>query len=195
MSITSVIGLGNIGQKYADTRHNLGFRVLNLISDRWKIRPRPGSGDFYALEKDIDGNKIKLIWPTTYMNNSGRAVSQVIEQYVVPLDEILVVYDDYNLPLGQLRIRSGGSDGGHNGMASIIYHLATEKIARLRLGIGPIPAGVDPVEFVLGTFDADDAEIVEKMLEKSAAAILYSLNNRLEEAMAIYNNNPAPDNP
>lgn len=195
MSASLIVGLGNIGKKYAETRHNLGFKVLNLISAQWGIRPRPGRGDFYLLEKNYHGKTIRLVWPTTYMNNSGRAVSQVIEQYGIAPDEILVVYDDYNLPLGQLRMRLTGSDGGHNGMASIIYHLATENIARLRLGIGPVPDNIDPVDFVLGYFSSNESEIVEKMLEKSAAAVLYSLNNRLEEAMTIYNNNPAPDNP
>lgn len=195
MSISLIVGLGNIGQKYAETRHNLGFKVLNLISQKWNLRPRPGPGDYYLLEKNIGSRLIRLIWPTTYMNNSGRAVSQAIEQHSVPIDEMIVVYDDYSLPLGQLRIRPAGSDGGHNGMASIIYHLATEKIARLRLGIGPVPPEVDPVDFVLGGFMSNEIEIVEKTLEKATAAILYSLNNRLEEAMTIYNNNPAPENP
>ncbi len=194
MSVSLVVGLGNIGQKYAETRHNLGFKVLTKISDKWKIRPRPGPGDFYLLEKKLGDKTARLIWPTTYMNNSGRAVAQAVEKYDVPLEKILIVYDDYALPLGKLRVRMAGTDGGHNGIASIIYHLATENIPRLRLGIGPVPEAVDPVDFVLGSFDSEDAEKVEKMLEKSAEAVLYSLTNRLEEAMTIYNNNPAPEN-
>jgi PTH1 family peptidyl-tRNA hydrolase len=193
VSVSLVVGLGNIGQKYAETRHNLGFKVLNIISEQWKVRPRPGPGDFYILDKKVTDRTVRLIWPTTYMNNSGRAVFQAVELYDVPMDEILVVYDDYNLPLGNLRFRPSGSDGGHNGMASIIFHLATENVARLRLGIGPVPDGVDPVDFVLGRFDSGEVEKAEKMLEKSAQAVLYSLNNRLEEAMTIYNINPAPD--
>ncbi|RKX18251.1 MAG: aminoacyl-tRNA hydrolase [Candidatus Zixiibacteriota bacterium] len=191
--ISTFIGLGNIGDKYAGTRHNLGSEVLNRLSQKWKIKPSPGSGDFYIAEKDIDGIDIRLIWPTTYMNNSGSAVKQILEKYELTPDSMMILCDDINLPLGKIRIRSGGSDGGHNGLGSIIYHLKTEKFPRLRMGVGPLPENTDQTGFVLGRFAENEIEIMKKMLVKSEEIILYLLKSRLEEAMSVYNINPAPD--
>lgn len=191
-SISTIIGLGNIGKKYAGTRHNLGFRVLNKISEWWKIAPQPGPGEFYILENNFEGRIARLIWPTTYMNNSGLAVRQVIESFNLMPDNILIVYDDLDLPLGKIRIRQKGSGGSHNGMNSVIEHIGTEDIPRLRLGIGPMPLEVDPVSFVLGEFGPGERESVEKMIGQAAEAVLYSLNHHLDEAMNKYNINPAP---
>ncbi len=191
--ISLVVGLGNIGEKYKDTRHNIGFDVLNEISQRWKLAPRAGDGDYYLLEKDLAGKTVRLIWPTTFMNNSGLAVKQAAERFGINPDEMLIVCDEYQLPLGTLRFRRGGSDGGHNGLADVIERMETEDIPRLRLGIGPLPPDTDAVSFVLGRFDETERKITQKVLEKGASAVLYSLNNRFEEAMTIYNRNPAPD--
>ncbi len=190
--IQTIIGLGNIGKKYARTRHNLGFIVLNKISELWKIAPQPGPGNFYLAENKIEGDVVRLIWPTTYMNNSGLAVRQAVEAYKVMPGNVLVVYDDLDLPLGKIRLRQAGSGGSHNGMNSVIEHVGTEDIPRLRLAIGPMPSEVDPVSFVLGEFSPDEREIVEKMIGQAAEAVLYSLNHRLDEAMNKYNINPAP---
>lgn len=186
-----IIGLGNIGRKYRGTRHNLGFELLDAIAAQWNLKAVPGDGDYYIVEKELEGKLIRLVWPTTYMNNSGKAAEQVLQKFLLTPRDLLVVYDDLNLPLGRLRIRSEGSDGGHNGMADIIYHLGTEEIARLRLGIGPLPPGVDTVSFVLNPFADNELEIKKKMLEKAGEAILYLLKFDIAKAMSIYN--PAPD--
>ncbi len=186
-----IIGLGNIGRKYRGTRHNLGFELLYAIAAQWNLKAVPGDGDYYIVEKELEGKLIRLVWPTTYMNNSGKAAEQVLQKFLLTPRDLLVVYDDLNLPLGRLRIRSEGSDGGHNGMADIIYHLGTEEIARLRLGIGPLPPGVDTVSFVLNPFADNELEIKKKMLEKAGEAVLYLLKFDIAKAMSIYN--PAPD--
>jgi len=192
--ISLIVGLGNIGDKYSGTRHNLGFDVLNIISSKLKIKQSAGNGEFFYAKKAFRGELKHFIWPTTLMNNSGFAVRQTADLYQIPVNEILVVCDDFNLPLGKIRIRQGGSEGGHNGLASIIYHLETDHFPRLRMGIGPIPENIDPADFVLGKFPENETEIVKKMLGKSAEAVLYSLSNRLQEAMSKYNNcNPAPE--
>jgi len=191
--ISTFIGLGNIGDKYSGTRHNLGFEVLNLLSEKLDIKPTAGSGNYYIAEHEIDGDIIRLIWPTTYMNNSGLAVKQILEKFELSPENILVLCDDINLPLGTIRIRTGGSDGGHNGLGSIIYHLETDKFPRLRLGVGPLPEKADQIEFVLGQFADKEQEIVKKMLVKSGEAVVYLIKNRLEKAMSEYNMNPAPD--
>ena len=192
--ISTFIGLGNIGDKYAGTRHNLGFEVLNLLCQKLEIKPKPGSGKFYIAEGQIEGSDIRFIWPTTYMNNSGIAVKQIIDRYELSPENIMVLCDDINLPLGRIRIRAGGSDGGHNGLGSIIYSLETDQFPRLRMGIGPVPEKGDQIEFVLGQFADNEREIVKKMLVKSGEAVLYSVKNRLEKAKSEYNINPAPDN-
>ncbi|MEW5923207.1 MAG: aminoacyl-tRNA hydrolase [Candidatus Zixiibacteriota bacterium] len=191
--ISLIIGLGNIGEKYAGTRHNLGFDVLDLIFKKWRLRRRREHSLYAWAEKKSDGREIRLIWPTTYMNNSGAAVSQAMADFELDLSEILVVVDDYNLPLGKMRIRKRGSDGGHNGLESIINHLGSGEFMRLRLGIGPIPENIGSIEYVLGHFPDEEAEKVKKMLEKAGDAVLYSLTHRPEEAMSIYNSDPAPD--
>jgi PTH1 family peptidyl-tRNA hydrolase len=201
----SIIGLGNIGKKYENTRHNLGFDVLNILAAKWGIEPVRGKGDYFFSEKDLNGVAVTLVWPATYMNNSGLAASQLLEENKdkgLTIKDLLIVYDDFELPLGKIRIRLKGSDGGHNGMASIIQHLGTEDIMRLKLGIGPIPSGTDPVLFVLSRFAPNELEIKNKMLDKGAEAILYLLNNNAEKAMSLYNqsqgngienDNPAPE--
>jgi PTH1 family peptidyl-tRNA hydrolase len=191
--ISLIIGLGNPGIKYAETRHNLGYDLLDMLSLKWKIGQKNAPGDYYFGEKEFGGRTVRLIWPAIYMNNSGSAVIQAMVRYDLTPADILVVYDDFELPLGRLRIRTKGTHGGHNGMESVIGSLGTEEILRLRMGIGPLPSGIDPIQFVLGRFSDKEYEIRKKMLDKAGEAVLYLLKNRPEEAMSVYNNNPAPD--
>ncbi len=191
--IKAIIGLGNIGQKYAGTRHNLGFELLNALSYKWNVKPSPGKGNYFYAQHHIAGRVVTLIWPTTYMNNSGIAVKQVAETLELKPEETLVVYDDLSLPLGKIRIRTAGSSGGHNGIGSVIEYLETESVPRIRLGMGPLPEGADQVNFVLGNFSEEEKEIADKMIGQAAEAVLYSIEHGLEEAMTKYNNNPAPE--
>jgi len=191
--ISTFIGLGNIGSGYNGTRHNLGFEVLNQLCRKWDIKPQPGRGDYFIAEKTDMEAPIRLVWPTTFMNNSGLAVAQILEHFDLNPNLILILCDDINLELGKIRIRSGGSAGGHKGLESIIYHLGTDAFPRLRMGIGPLPDEIDQIEFVLGRFNQGEMEILKKMLVKSGEAVVYLLRNRPEEAMRIYNSNPASD--
>ena len=191
--ISMVIGLGNVGIRYAETRHNLGFDLLDMLSMKWKFMQKNGPGDFYVGEKEIEDRLVRFVWPTTYMNRSGVAVLQAMVGYNLTPAEILVAYDDSDLPFGKIRIRTRGSAGSHNGMESIIDHLQTEEIPRLRMGTGPVPEGIDRIDFVLTRFADSEAENKKKMLEKAGEAVLYLLKNRPEEAMTLYNQDPAPD--
>src|ERR1017187_10677029 len=160
-------GLGNIGREYAGTRHNVGFAVADhaeRLLDRstgW----RAGKGDYYAAKGFRGPEEILLVKPTTYMNLSGRAVRDAMQFYKIELEKLVVIVDDIALPLGTLRLRLGGSDGGHNGLTSIIYELATENFARLRCGIGSDFRRGDQVRYVLSAFKADEAERASEMIE------------------------------
>jgi len=164
-----IVGLGNPGREYRDTRHNLGFRVVARLAERWKVVL--GRLECRALVAESTG--ILLVAPQTYMNRSGYAVRCLVEGRDVKPTDVLVVYDDVNLPLGRLRLRANGGPGGHRGMESIVQNLQTEDIPRLRLGIAldeSDMAGQDLVDFVLATFADDEEVTVEYMVEKAADA-------------------------
>ncbi|MCK4271168.1 aminoacyl-tRNA hydrolase [bacterium] len=181
------LGLGNPGEKYARTRHNLGFRVVDLLGDRL--------GTSFEIHEDryliglglLEDAQIALVKPLTYMNESGRAAINLIEGYQVDLDRLLVICDDTNLPLGKIRLRRSGSDGGHRGLESIIYHLASENFPRLRMGIGPLPENQDMVTFVLANFEPEEEILVTRMVQLAAEAASCFLQDGIEDAMNRYN--------
>jgi PTH1 family peptidyl-tRNA hydrolase len=186
--LTIVLGLGNIGAAYEATRHNLGFEVVARVAKALKAKPQPPHTLYvWALAKSAT----KLMRPTTLMNRSGWAAAAILAETEADPSEMLVVVDDFNLPLGALRIRRDGSDGGHNGLESIIECLGTQAFPRLRLGIGPVPEDVDKADFVLGRFEEDELKEVEKMLATAVEAVLFAIDHRLELAMSKYNVNPA----
>jgi len=171
----AIIGLGNPGNEYEWTRHNVGFLVVDALRDTLHTEFEAGKGDYLLATAHFERTPITLVKPLTYMNNSGVAVADVVERYNVELRNLLVVCDDFNLPLGKLRLRPKGSDGGHNGLYSIIYQLRTEEFPRLRCGIG---TGVthgkkfDATSFVLSVFDRDERPAVRKMVENARDAAL-----------------------
>ena len=194
--ISLVVGLGNIGLEYVGTRHNLGFEVVSRVARELgaaQLPTRPNYESAVALVKETtpDSERLILALPTTLMNRSGLAVWELLDEVALPPSKILVVVDDINLPLGGLRFRSAGSDGGHNGLASIIERLETENIPRLRLGTGPPADNEDVTRFVLSRFSEKELETVERMVAKGAEAIIFAVTHRLEEAMSKYNSNPA----
>ncbi len=160
-----IAGLGNPGPRYAWTRHNLGFMVVDILAERWGARWVPGKGDYWEAF-----GKALLVKPTTFMNLSGVALAQVVEDKGVKPEEILVIVDDANLPFGKLRLRSKGSSGGHRGLESVIYHLGTEGFPRLRVGIGPKPQGLPLADFVLSEFTEDEKKHLPQVLEAAARA-------------------------
>ncbi|HVN48323.1 MAG TPA: aminoacyl-tRNA hydrolase [Bacteroidota bacterium] len=186
-----IVGLGNPGRQYEYTRHNIGFLVVNQLAASLKATFRPAQGEYWIASCSLNGLDVVLMKPTTYMNNSGIAVQQFLEAQTLPLEQLLVVCDDIQLPLGSLRIRTSGSDGGHNGLASIIYHIQSENIPRLRCGIGSEHLPTDKssmVDFVLSEFETDEQEIVGTMIQHAADACCVFITKGIVSAMNQFNN-------
>jgi PTH1 family peptidyl-tRNA hydrolase len=179
--VKAVVGLGNPGAEYAFNRHNLGFRVVDLLAGRFDMDLMP-SGDKCLTTNPDSSRDVCLCLPLTYVNESGLAVSHLLSVYKVDIADLLVVCDDVNLPFGHLRIRPGGGDGGHKGLASIIREVGREDFPRLRLGIGPGPGG-DLTEFVLEDFPEDEGGVVEKMIDEAASFAELFVSKGLSVAM------------
>lgn len=187
-----VVGLGNPGRKYAGTRHNVGFDIVALVAQR-SGAPAPRTR-FQAemTETALHDERVVLAAPQTYMNLSGRSVRQIVDFYKLPLDQLLVVCDDLNLPSGRLRLRASGSAGGQKGLQNIIEHLGTENFSRLRLGIGRPPPQIDAVDYVLMRFPADERELVSAAIEQAAQAVELWVRVGTSSAMNQINA-PPPD--
>jgi PTH1 family peptidyl-tRNA hydrolase len=177
--ISIVCGLGNPGPHYRSTRHNLGFMALDRLSKRHSFSWRRAAGPAQTALWRVGGRTVTLIKPLTFMNESGLALSR---QGVAGSGTLLVVCDDLNLPLGKLRLRAGGGGGGHKGLESIIARLGTKDFARLRLGVGVPPPGVDWVEFVLSDFLAEERGVAERMVEEAVEAIDLAVRRGFDEA-------------
>jgi PTH1 family peptidyl-tRNA hydrolase len=189
MSLDSIliVGLGNPGAEYRGTWHNLGFRSVEKLAREYAVDFRPGRGEFFRADKTISGRQIILLKPTCFMNLSGQPVLKIVEEEDLFHDNILVVCDDFNLPLGKLRLRGKGSDGGHKGLASVIYYLGTENFPRLRLGIKTEEEGPDLRDYVLSEIPQKYAEEVEMMLVKSVEVIICFIQEGLNQAMTRFN--------
>lgn len=194
---TLLVGLGNPGSQYDRTRHNIGFEVVNLLAQRWGIawaEHRKFQG-FYGEGAAGSLGKVRLLKPLTYMNKSGQSIRSVLDWYKLQPDQVLVIYDDMDLPLGRLRLRLNGSAGGHNGMKSTIAHLGTQEFPRLRVGIGAPQRGDrrdQTVSHVLGKFAPEEAAIVGEILGLCATAIECSLREGVAKAMSLYNSAGVP---
>ncbi|MGO9480354.1 MAG: aminoacyl-tRNA hydrolase [Candidatus Kryptoniota bacterium] len=184
-----IVGLGNVGREFEGTRHNVGFMVVDTVASKFKKRFVPGKGEYYISEIRLGGEEIVLLKPTTFMNNSGTAVKYAAGKFDIPLQDMLVVYDDFNIPLSKIRLRKGGSDGGHNGVYSIIYHLNDDNFPRLRCGVGTqaVLPGKDMVDFVLSKFEADEIPEAEQMVMTAADAVFVFINDGIETAMNRFN--------
>jgi PTH1 family peptidyl-tRNA hydrolase len=167
-----VLGLGNPGREYAGTRHNLGFDVVDDLARRHGARLGRGDGDFDCAVVQRPATDVLLVKPRTYVNRSGRAATQLAARPDFVLAQLLVVVDDVYLPFGRMRLRPGGSAGGHNGMTSILTALGDEGFPRLRLGVGEPPPDVDLADWVLGAFTADERAAVPVFVERAADAVL-----------------------
>jgi len=182
-----IVGLGNPGPRYHHTRHNVGFAVVAELGRSHGVRA-VSRGAAIVGEGTIAGQRVALAEPTTMMNDSGRAVAQLRKRHNVwtPSD-LLIVYDELDLPLGTVRVRSSGSAGGHNGMKSIIQAIGGQDFPRVRVGIGRPPPGQDPVEYVLGRFKPDERPIIDEAISTAADAIESWLENGIEETMNRFN--------
>ncbi|MBC8205253.1 MAG: aminoacyl-tRNA hydrolase [FCB group bacterium] len=182
-----IAGLGNPGPEYRWTWHNLGYRVVEAAASRFKINFKPGKGEYFAAEKMVSGRRIMLVKPTSFMNLSGRPLLNIVEREDFFHDQLLIICDDVNLPLGRIRLRSGGSDGGQKGLASVIYYLGTEQIPRLRLGIGRETPPGDLRNYVLSEISVKEEEIVIHMIEQAAEAVITYIHDGINAAMNRFN--------
>lgn len=166
-----IFGIGNPGKRYQNTKHNIGFVVLDYLSKIYKIEFKASQYDYYFTEGHIGEFKFVLVKPTTYVNNSGLAFKDLIREYLLDPKDVLVVHDDLNLKLGQIKIKQSGSDGGHNGVASVIYHLMTDQFPRLRFGIGRDFQQGEMADYVLGKFDNNELSYIEPSIKFAGAII------------------------
>src|SRR5687768_17228915 len=183
-----IVGLGNPGPRYARTRHNIGFVAVEELARRHGLRFAGGQAHSEVAKGTIGGARVIVSKPQTYMNESGRAVQGLAHFYKVPKDRIIIVYDDFALPLGTLRLREKGSAGGHNGLESVIRHLGTQSFPRLRLGVGGPPGGRHThIDWVLGLFTKGEEPIVADVISRAADAVESIFRIGLERTMNEYN--------
>lgn len=180
-----VIGLGNPGDEYKHTRHNVGFDVINLMAEKYNVSVNRIKFKGICGEVNILGEKVILLKPNTYMNLSGESVREAAFFYKVPNENIIIIYDDISLDVGKLRIRSKGSAGGHNGIKSIISNLSSDIFLRIKIGVGQPERSLIP--YVLGRFGSDDRILVEKTFEASISAVETIIAKGSTEAMNEFN--------
>ena len=182
-----VVGLGNPGSKYAGTRHNAGFMVVQRLGQRWDVEfDRRGNSSRLA-EARRGRTRIFLALPQTFMNQSGQAVQSLLSTYKVKPENLLVIYDDLDLLVGEIRIRPQGSPGSHKGMKSIVEVLGTTLFPRVRLGIGPRPEAVEAADYVLSQFSVEEKPKIKEAVEKACQAVEIIVAGRLAEAMNTFN--------
>ncbi len=183
-----ITGLGNPGARYDSTRHNIGFEVVDQIARTHRIPVRKIKHKALIGEGRIAGEQVVLVKPQTYMNLSGEALQSVIRFYKVPLENLIVIYDDIDLETGKIRIRQQGGSGTHNGMRSILAHLNSEEFPRVRMGVGK-PEHGDLADYVLGRFRPEEIPIMEKAVIRAAEAVESFIKDGLQKAMNTFNAN------
>lgn len=183
-----IAGLGNPGDKYTYTRHNAGFLALDYMAQKYNTPIKQLKFKSLCADTVIDGHRVILMKPQTYMNNSGEAISAAASFYKIPPEKILVLVDDICQAPGRMRVRKNGSAGGHNGLKSIIEHLSSQEFPRIRIGVGEKPnKDYDLAAWVTGQIPEADREAIFKILEASCEACTYLLNGKLDEAMGKFN--------
>ena len=181
------MGLGNPGLAYRHNRHNIGFMVADVLAQKLEIPLKRVKFKAQIGNGKVEGIPVIIAKPLTYMNNSGEAVAPLVHYFKVPLERMLVIHDDMDLPLGTLRMRPSGGSAGHNGMLSIFDKLGTNAIPRLRVGIGRPPGRMDPADYVLQDFPKSDEELLKMVIAQACEAALAFITNGLEKAMNTYN--------
>lgn len=183
----AVVGLGNPGKRYSGTRHNVGFTFIKKTAKKWKVKLRKKIFFSKAGEVKRNEEKILLALPQTYMNKSGLTVKKIMEGRDIKPEHLVVVYDDLDIPLGEIRIRKRGGPGTHKGMSSIVEEIRTEEFPRIRVGLGPLPGGENAVNYVLSSFDKAEESRLEEGLRKAREALEMILSGEVERAMNTYN--------
>ena len=182
-----IAGLGNPGPRYDGTRHNVGFDVLKVFADRHFFPPAKLRFDGLLTDHQVGSEKVLLLAPQTYMNNSGRSVRQCMDFFKIAPPDVLVLLDDMNLELGRLRLRGQGSAGGQKGLADIIQHLGTDLVSRLRIGVGQPPGRMSGADFVLQRFLDKEREIVDVAVQDASLGLDRWIQSGLEAAMNVVN--------
>lgn len=183
-----IVGLGNPGGKYEITRHNAGFLCADLFAESMNTEIKRLKYHALTAEVNIDGHRCLLMKPQTFMNNSGEAVAEAAKFYKIPLEKIIVVFDDISLPIGKLRVRRKGSAGGHNGIKSIISHLGSENFPRVKIGVGAKPhPDYDLGDWVLTSFKKEDFPALKEAMVNACEAVKLIVNGNTDKAMNLYN--------
>lgn len=182
-----LIGLGNPGARYEATRHNVGFRVIDAFLDRLNIRLNRTSDTFHGVLTDVAGQPVLLMKPMTFMNLSGQAVSEAVEQYRLDIDRLVVIYDEVHLSFGTLRLRGKGSDGGHNGLASVIEALSTDGFARQRIGVNEPAEDEGLIDYVLAPFTSVEEKFLPAIIDRACDQLETFIADGWMEAASRYN--------
>ena len=182
-----IVGLGNPGVRYRSSRHNVGFRCLDSLATRWDIPTKDRRSKAVVGQGYHSGQEVVLAKPRTFMNNSGEGITYLLTRFRALPEDLVIIYDEMELPLGRLRIRAKGSGGGHNGMKSIIAALGTQDFPRIRVGIGPPPEGESSVPHVLGPFSGEEEAVVSRAVDRVLAAVERILEEGIDAAMSQFN--------
>lgn len=187
-----IVGLGNPGKKYEQTKHNIGFITLDFLAEKNEIKINKIKHKALVGEGFISGQKVLLVKPQTYMNLSGNSVREVMEYYKVDIEKLIVIYDDVDIPMGRLRIRKKGSAGTHNGMKSILYDIQSDDFPRIRIGIGTEHKSA-LADYVLGGFGKDEKKLMEDAVKRAAESVECILGKGIDIAMGEYNIKPSAE--
>lgn len=187
-----IVGLGNPGKKYENTKHNIGFITLDYLAEKNEIKINKIKHKALVGEGFISGQKVLLVKPQTFMNLSGNSVQEIVNYYKIDMQELVVVYDDIDIPMGTLRIRKKGSAGTHNGMRSIIYDIQSDQFPRVRIGIGG-ERKTDLASYVISNFDRETIAIMEDAVKRASDALECILGKGIDLAMGEYNIKPKPE--
>lgn len=182
-----IVGLGNPGKKYEHTRHNIGFDVIDSLSERLQIPLNESKHKGQYGFGHVQGEKVFLLKPLTYMNLSGESVRPLMDYYGIELEDLMVIYDDLDLPVGRIRLRQKGSAGGHNGIKSIIHHLGTQEFNRIRVGVNRPTNGQPITDYVLSRFTKDEQEVMEQVIVKCSEACEAALHTPFLQVMNEFN--------
>ncbi len=181
-----LFGIGNPGTEYSNTRHNIGFTILDAFAYKHKLKFSPAKGEYFFAKGKFGGKEFLLVKPTTYVNRSGIAASDVLERYEIDLGNFLVISDDINLPVGKIRLQQKGGDGGHNGLASIIYYLESNEFPRLRFGVGSNFEHGQMANYVLSPFEEDELEIIEPQIELAVELLEKFVTGGMKTALDFF---------
>ena len=182
-----IVGLGHPEEEYSKTRHNMGFNVINKLSKEYEIEVNKNKFNGLFGSGEIEGKKVILLKPQTYMNLSGKSIIEAINFYKINMEEIIVIYDDVDVEKGNIKIRKQGSAGSHNGMKSVVEELGTENFTRIRVGIGKPEFKGDMINYVIGYIPEEEVKILDEGTQKAKDAVVEILKNGVDKAMNIFN--------